>query len=163
MPNSSSRPIVDRIADVNASQPSLPQGDLARGIAATSLALWFGIFVAYGPGEARPLAGYTCANHAWVMDRSEELTAVWCETESARNGQVELAGSAGLLFRKPLDLNVAPAQDLVVIPGIGPARATAIVNERNRGPFGSLQDLERVQGVGARTRARMRGWVHVED
>ena len=163
MPNSSSRPIVDWIGEVNASRPSLPQGDLARGIAATSLALWFGIFMAHGPGEERPLSRYTCADHAWVMDRSKELTEVWCGTESVGNGQMKLAGSEGLLFRKALDLNVARPQDLVVIPGIGPGRATAIVNERSRGPFRSLQDLERVSGVGPRTRARMRGWVRVED
>lgn len=106
---------------------------------------------------------HTCADHAWLMDRSKELTSVWCANEPTRNGEMELAGAAGLLFRRPLDPNVAWAQDLAVIPGIGPARATAIVSAREERPFRSLRDLERARGVGAHTRARMRGWVHVEE
>lgn len=49
----------------------------------------------------------------------------------------------------PLDLNVATVDELDALPGIGPATAAAIVDDRNRnGPFASVGDLERVPGIG---------------
>ena len=47
-----------------------------------------------------------------------------------------------------VDLNLATASDLVGLPGIGPARARAIVAFReSNGPFRQLEDLKRVPGV----------------
>jgi len=49
----------------------------------------------------------------------------------------------------PVDLNVAAAEVLETLPGIGPATATAIVDDRDRhGPFASVEELERVPGIG---------------
>ena len=49
-----------------------------------------------------------------------------------------------------VDLNVATEADLVGLPGIGPARAQAIVAFRERnGPFRQLDDLRRVPGIPA--------------
>lgn len=48
-----------------------------------------------------------------------------------------------------IDLNLAPVPQLQALPGIGPRRAEAIVLERVRhGPFRSLADLARVDGIG---------------
>jgi competence protein ComEA len=50
---------------------------------------------------------------------------------------------------EPLDLNAATAAELETLPGIGPATAKAIVDERERnGPFSSVDDLLRVRGIG---------------
>jgi competence protein ComEA len=49
----------------------------------------------------------------------------------------------------PVDVNRASAGELDDLPGIGPATAAAIVTERERnGPFVSVDDLDRVQGIG---------------
>lgn len=49
----------------------------------------------------------------------------------------------------PIDINRASATELETLPGIGPATAAAIVDERERnGPFASADDLERVRGIG---------------
>jgi competence protein ComEA len=49
----------------------------------------------------------------------------------------------------PVDLNTATAADLEALPGVGPATATAIVDDRTRnGPFASVDDLDRVSGIG---------------
>ena len=48
-----------------------------------------------------------------------------------------------------LDPNHATAEQLERLPGIGPARAFAIVEERRRnGPYGEPADLRRVSGIG---------------
>lgn len=48
-----------------------------------------------------------------------------------------------------VDVNVATADELQTVRGIGPALAGRIVEERARGPYRDLADLEaRVKGVG---------------
>jgi competence protein ComEA len=48
-----------------------------------------------------------------------------------------------------VDVNEATAAALEELPGVGPATATAIVAERDRnGPFLSVDDLDRVPGIG---------------
>jgi competence protein ComEA len=57
----------------------------------------------------------------------------------------------------PLDVNVASAADFERLPGVGPALAARIVDVRAReGPFGSVDDLRRVRGVGDATLERLR-------
>jgi competence protein ComEA len=49
----------------------------------------------------------------------------------------------------PIDINTATAADLDTLPGVGPATAAAIVDDRTRnGPFASVDDLDRVSGIG---------------
>lgn len=64
----------------------------------------------------------------------------------------ELPAAVRLLYGVPLPLNRASVGDLAALPGIGPARAQAIANERTRGgPFTTPADLDRVPGIGPRT------------
>jgi len=53
------------------------------------------------------------------------------------------------------DLNASPERHLLLLPGIGPARARAIVEERANGPFSSVADLARVRGIGPTTTAAL--------
>lgn len=49
----------------------------------------------------------------------------------------------------PVDINSADAALLDTLPGVGPATATRIVADRDaNGPFGSVDDLGRVSGIG---------------
>jgi len=60
----------------------------------------------------------------------------------------------------PVDVNRASAGELESLPGVGPATAGAIVDERDRnGPFSSFDDLERVPGIGPAKLARLVGLV----
>ncbi len=62
----------------------------------------------------------------------------------------------------PLDLNTATAPALDDLPGIGPATASAIVDDRARnGPFATVDDLERVPGIGPAKLAAIRDLVAV--
>jgi competence protein ComEA len=57
----------------------------------------------------------------------------------------------------PLDVDRADAATLEQLPGVGPALARRIVADRARGgPFGSVDGLSRVAGIGPRLEARLR-------
>ncbi|MBK7860773.1 MAG: helix-hairpin-helix domain-containing protein [Archangiaceae bacterium] len=61
----------------------------------------------------------------------------------------ELAASQKLTAGAKLDLNRASAEELAVIPGVGPKLAQALVDERKRlGGFTSWEQVDRVTGVG---------------
>ena len=64
--------------------------------------------------------------------------------------------------RRKVDLNRAAPRELVTLPGIGPARADAIVRwRRDHGPFRSFEDLLEVPGIGPATLERLRPLVRV--
>lgn len=62
----------------------------------------------------------------------------------------------------PVDLNQAGEAALRALPGVGPSRARAIVDERTaHGPFRSVQELERVHGIGPATVEALQPFVEV--
>ena len=57
----------------------------------------------------------------------------------------------------PVNINTADEAALDRIPGVGPATARAIVEEREKnGPFSSVDDVTRVEGIGKKKLERMR-------
>jgi competence protein ComEA len=62
----------------------------------------------------------------------------------------------------PINVNTATAEQLEALPGIGPTLAAAIVQERERnGAFRSVDDLDRVPGIGAGRLAQLHDLVTV--
>jgi len=53
----------------------------------------------------------------------------------------------------PIDINRASAAQLETLPGIGPDLAKAIIKGR---PYQSLEDLEKVKGIGPATLEKVR-------
>ena len=65
---------------------------------------------------------------------------------------------------QPLDLNRATAEQLVGLPGIGEAKAAAILAIREeRGGFRSLDELENVRGIGPKLAAKLRPLLKVAN
>ncbi|ANM32075.1 hypothetical protein ABI59_04305 [Acidobacteria bacterium Mor1] len=61
-----------------------------------------------------------------------------------------------------IDLNKASAEQLVTLPGVGPAIAKRIVAFREEnGPFKRVEDLLKVRGVGEKSFQKIKGRVRV--
>jgi len=61
-----------------------------------------------------------------------------------------------------VDINRASAEELEALPGIGPALARQIVEDRTAsGPFKSAEDLLRVKGIGQAKLDKMKGMILV--
>ena len=63
--------------------------------------------------------------------------------------------SRGVLADGRIDLNAASQAELETLPGVGPARAQAIIAERETRPFRAPGDLRRVPGIGEATFQRL--------
>ncbi|MFZ6027540.1 MAG: helix-hairpin-helix domain-containing protein [Chloroflexota bacterium] len=92
----------------------------------------------------------------------EAVEATWMDAEfPSPEGQiseedVEEAPETGL------DVNTASLVELEALPGIGFILAQNIINYRETyGPFSSLDDLQKVSGVGPATLEEMRQWLRV--
>ena len=84
----------------------------------------------------------------------------------AVTGSVDPVGGAtsgdGTPDGGPMNVNIASAEELEALPGIGPTLAGAIVDDRERnGPFTSVDDLDRVPGIGDGRLAPLRDLVTV--
>ena len=72
-------------------------------------------------------------------------------TAPVRSGQAAVPG-------KPVNLNTATLEELDTLPGVGPATARLIVEGR---PYGAVEDLMRVKGIGQATFDKLKGLVTV--
>jgi competence protein ComEA len=83
-----------------------------------------------------------------------EVTAV---AVNNAGGPAIAAGPVG-----PVNLNTATAEELDVLPGVGPATAAAIVAHRQQhGPFQTVDQLGDVRGIGPAKLDALRGLVTV--
>ena len=57
---------------------------------------------------------------------------------------------------KILDLNKATAEEFEALPGIGPARAKAMVDYQKQHGYKRVADLTKIQGIGRKTLAKLR-------
>lgn len=56
-------------------------------------------------------------------------------------------------------VNTASKAQLERLPGVGPAMAERIIEERKRRPFTNPDDLDRVKGIGAKKLEKMRPYI----
>jgi competence protein ComEA len=71
-------------------------------------------------------------------------------------------GASGSAAPALININVASAEELETLPGVGPATAAAILDHRTRhGPFRTVDDLTKVRGIGPAKLDQVRALVTV--
>ncbi|HHH29260.1 MAG TPA: helix-hairpin-helix domain-containing protein [Polyangiaceae bacterium] len=61
-----------------------------------------------------------------------------------------------------VNIQTASAEQLQLLPGIGPAKAQAIISHRERRAFRRVQDIMRVRGIGRATFRHLRSMLTVD-
>ena len=91
--------------------------------------------------------------HPWVR-RTAVLGALALLLATGNAGAATLSGV--------VNVNTASSQELQLLPGVGEARARAIVHERDsRGGFRDVRELVEVKGIGAAMLERLRPFLTV--
>lgn len=112
-------------------------------------------------GPASFAAGAPCS--ALVERAADDLGTTHAVCSGAASRAARTTGVARLVNGDRIDVNRAPGSWLETLPGVGPARAAAIVAARSESPFRSVRELELVPGIGPVTRERLSAFVEVVE
>lgn len=111
----------------------------------------------------------------WLTNRDQWLVAVvsvvvvillavkWQQLRYIDRSEIILQrGSEDIGYQ--IELNSATWVELTQLRGIGEAFAQRIVNDREEhGPFSSIDELQRVKGIGPKTVEKNRRWLRVSE
>ena len=140
--------------------PAVPGAQRLHGkvfVEVTGDLRWPGVYVfdrSPGVCEALKTAGVDLdtirgARAAEVPCRSGSRIDLTRDGTGARLSFGELSAHRKVTLGIPLSLNTEPAEGLTAVPGIGPARADAIVRERvMRGGFRTVDEIYSIKGIG---------------
>lgn len=125
------------------------------------------IEMAGGYAEA---ANPTLINHAqklqdemviYIPKLGEELTEIMPELVQTAQGNRSSSGSTNNAGK--INLNKAEANELTQLPGVGPSKATAIIQHRTeQGTFQTIEDLKKVTGIGEKTFEQLKDLIDVK-
>jgi len=77
---------------------------------------------------------------------------------------VQVVQSPQVQVNYPININLAPASELELLPGIGPTKAQAIVDYREgQGLFQSKEEIQNVSGIGPKTYEKLKDQITVSS
>lgn len=97
---------------------------------------------------------------AWQLTDWETLPA---ERQAEREEEADLEAAIdgkATLAKASVNPNTAARDELMLLPGIGEAKANAIIEQR---PYATLEELDRVPGIGPKTLERLRPFLSLDD
>ncbi|MGZ0164116.1 MAG: ComEA family DNA-binding protein [Planctomycetales bacterium] len=126
-------------------------------------------------GVSEPSPVDSPASFLWLTNRDQWLVVVlsvvvvillavkWQNLGYIDRSQVIVQrGSEDIGYQ--IDLNSATWVELTQLRGVGPVTAKLIVSDREEaGPFSSIDDLQRVKGIGPKTVEKNRRWLRVGE
>ena len=134
-------------------EPRAPQLRGAR-LVCLGVAAWVGLGVSLPPKSPREVMPGLGAEGCVLVERG---TAPPCPEEAI---PPRVRWALGL----PLRLNDTALEGLILLPGIGPIRASRVLRHRAaHGPFSRLEELARIEGIGPRTVERLRPYLVIGD
>ncbi len=96
------------------------------------------------------------------LDHARENSLGMWEFPDQVGTVIPMPGTGDDLF--PININTASARDLEALPTVGPARAQAIIDYRERhGGFNSVEELTEIRGIGPATLERLRPLVVINN
>ena len=97
------------------------------------------------------LTSAATASPSWANERADEPAT-------------RRASSTETAVRSPVDVNTATAEQLQLLPRIGPVVARRIVEYRSAvGPFRKLEELLNVKGIGRRTLEQLQPFITLSE
>jgi competence protein ComEA len=112
-----------------------------------------------GPATLARLRPWVCVEDGDDEPDVESTMAAAPKGGTTTRAPEPAAGKKAAAPGEPIDVNTATAEELRKLPGIGPKMSQAIISEREKAPFKSVDDLRRVHGIGAKTLDRLRPYV----
>ena len=92
------------------------------------------------------------------------LIVRWAQLSGWGMHEIEIERLAPLEHSYRIDINSASWVELSQLDGIGESLALRIVEDREtNGPFRSVEDLDRVKGIGTKTLDRLRPYLRVDS
>jgi competence protein ComEA len=126
-------------------------------------------FVIFGPSAADPGATVTMPKTATAStpaaSSSSAAPATTATSASKPSGGSGSGTSGGRLAPgQKVNINTATAAELDKIPGIGPAKAQAIVDYRTQnGNFAAIEDIQKVKGIKSGVFGKIRDYIKTSD
>ncbi|MCH8062694.1 MAG: ComEA family DNA-binding protein [Chloroflexi bacterium] len=97
----------------------------------------------------------------WFCTEEDALSAGWRPPSSKADGSATPTPTA--VEPHSININLASAVELEMLPGIGEVKARAIVEYRVlNGPFSSVEELLEVKGIGPATLDKVRDLITIE-